>query len=106
MRTYGYLYGKMLKNRIRKLFSKPASVIYVIFFTAYFGWLAYMLNGVMMEGSFGTKENLVRILAMITIYFTPANYVSYARRAMPEEKDCFFFRETYIFSLVPRQVPR
>ena len=80
MRTYGYLYGKMLKNRIRKLFSKPASVIYVIFFTAYFGWLAYMLNGVMMEGSFGTKENLVRILAMITIYFTPANYVSYARR--------------------------
>ena len=80
MNTYLFLYRKMWINRIRKLIKKPASLIYTIFIIAYFAWLIVMLQGWIREGGFGTPENLSRVLCAFTIYLSPANFASYARR--------------------------
>lgn len=75
-----FLYRKMLKNRIRKIVRKPATCIYVLFIIVYFGWLAWTLDHMIMESNFGTRENLARVLCMLAIYLTPANYASFAKR--------------------------
>lgn len=80
MQAYIFLYRKMLKNRIRKIVRKPATCIYVLFIIAYFGWLAWTLDHMIMESNFGTRENLARVLCMLAIYLTPANYASFAKR--------------------------
>lgn len=80
MNAYLFLYRKMWINRIRKLIKKPASLIYTIFIIAYFAWLIVMLQGWIREGGFGTPENLSRVLCAFTIYLSPANFASYARR--------------------------
>lgn len=80
MSAYLFLYQKMWINRIRKLVKKPAALIYTIAIIAYFAWLLFMLQGWIREGSFGTPENLSRVLCAFAIYLTPANFASYARR--------------------------
>lgn len=80
MQAYGFLYRKILKNRIKKIFRKPTTCIYVIFIIAYFSWLAWTLDQLIMGSNFGTRENLARILCIMVIYLTPVNYVSYAKR--------------------------
>lgn len=80
MQVYMFLYKKTLRNKIRKILHKPATCIYIILMTVYFCWLAWMFNGWMLDGSFGTRENLARVLCALSIYLTPANYASYAKR--------------------------
>lgn len=80
MQAYIFLYKKMLRNRIRQVLKRPATCIYILFMVLYFGWLAFMLNGWIVNSSFGTRENLARILCMFSLYLTPANYAAYAKR--------------------------
>ncbi|MBS6195987.1 MAG: putative ABC exporter domain-containing protein [Clostridiales bacterium] len=80
MGTYGFLYGKIIKNRIRKIFQKPVTCIYVVLMAAYFIWLGWMLNGMMAEAGWATRENLARVLCMLSLYLTPANFAAYAKR--------------------------
>lgn len=80
MQAYRFLYGKMIKNRVKKLFRKPSAILYTLFILLYFGWLGWEINQMMVHGSFGTKENMARVLCMLSLYLTPANYASYAKR--------------------------
>ena len=80
MQAYMFLYKKMLRNRIRQVLKRPVACIYILLMALYFGWLAFMLNSWMVNSSFGTRENLARILCMFSLYLTPANYAAYAKR--------------------------
>lgn len=80
MGIYGFLYGKIIKNRIRKILQKPAACIYTLLIIAYFVWLGWMLNGMMTGAKWATRENLARALCMLSLYLTPANYAAYAKR--------------------------
>lgn len=82
MQAYSFLYLKFLKNRMRKIFRKPATVIYLLIMIIYFGWLLVMLNNWMTQGGvlYGTRQNMARILCVLALYLTPANYASYAKR--------------------------
>ena len=76
MQAYMFLYKKMLRNRIRQVLKRPVACIYILLMALYFGWLAFMLNSWMVNSSFGTRENLARILCMLSLYLTPANYAA------------------------------
>lgn len=80
MRIYSYLYIKTLVNQVRKIVKKPTACIYMIFMILYFGWLAFTLDRLILDSSFGTEANLARVLCALTIYIAPANYASYAKR--------------------------
>lgn len=80
MSMYFYLYRKLWMNRVKKLVRKPAALIYTIVIIAYFVWMFVMLNDWLVNSSYGTPRNLTRVLCVIALYLTPANFASYARR--------------------------
>ncbi|NCC43728.1 MAG: hypothetical protein EOM18_09130, partial [Clostridia bacterium] len=80
MSAYLFLYKKLWTNWVRKIIKKPASFIYTLLMAAYVVWMAFTFHSIVVGGGFGTKENFARILCLLTIYLTPANYAAYAKR--------------------------
>lgn len=80
MKSFIYLYRKIIRNRIRKALKRPVTYIFLVFIILYL---------VVIFGSFGTlirdfhiddPQSLAVILSVLIFFILPSNLIAYSRR--------------------------
>ena len=80
MGAVGYLYGRILKNRIKTALHKPVTYVYLVFILFYF--TVVPLSRVMLVEEFGgdSPEGMAAVLTLMAFWLIPGNLIAYAKR--------------------------
>lgn len=80
MGAIGYLYRRILKNKVKIAIHKPITYFYVVIILFYILALPFSLR--IWSGEFGidTPEGLTGVLTVFSFWLVPGNLIAYARR--------------------------
>lgn len=80
MGAIGYLYGRTLKNKIKKALRKPITYIYIIIFLFYLLFLPYSIRLWAEKLDINTPEGLAGVMTVFSFWLIPGNLIAFARR--------------------------
>lgn len=80
MGAIGYLYGRTLKNKIKKALRKPITYIYIIIFLFYLLFLPYSIRLWAEKLNIDTPEGLAGVMTVFSFWLIPGNLIAFARR--------------------------
>lgn len=80
MGALGYLYGKVLKNRIRVALRKPITYFYLAFILFYLFAVPMSLRIIAAEFGVDSPEGMAAILTLVAFWLIPGNLIAYAKR--------------------------
>ena len=79
MNSILYVLKKEFKNKWKKAVRKPSFYVYVLILVFYAVMMYQTFRGLVVDGGFGTPKVLTMVLTGLVLYFTPMNYVAYAK---------------------------
>lgn len=79
MNSILYVLKKEFKNKWKKAVRKPSFYVYVLILVFYAVIMYQTFRGLVVDGGFGTPKVLTMVLTGLVLYFTPMNYVAYAK---------------------------
>lgn len=80
MNSLLYVLKTGYKNKLKKAVRKPGFYVYIVFIGLYIAMMYNVFHDLVVEGGFNSPKILMMVLTAFTLYFTPMNYVSYAKR--------------------------
>lgn len=80
MGAIGYLYRRVLANRIRKALHKPVTYVYIVIILFYLAILPFSLRTMAEEFAVNTPGGMAGILTLLAFWIIPGNLVAYAKR--------------------------
>lgn len=80
MGAVGYLYRRILANRIRKALHRPVTYVYIAVILFYLSVVPFSLSTIAEEFHMNTPEGMVAALTVLAFWILPANLVAYAKR--------------------------
>lgn len=80
MRSLVYVLKTGYKNMIRRAVKKPSFYIYAALLLLYAWFLWDFFHSLVVEAGFNSPQILAMAITALTLYFTPGNYITYAKR--------------------------
>ncbi len=80
MSAIWYLYGHILKNRVRKALRKPSTYFYVLLFGLYMFLIPFAYGNMLAEWSLDNPESMAALFTVFAFWALPANLIAYAKR--------------------------
>ncbi len=80
MGAVGYLYGKILKNRVKKALHKPVTYVYLVFILFYVITVPLSLTMLVQEFGGDSPEGMAAVLTLVAFWLIPGNLIAYAKR--------------------------
>ena len=80
MGAMGYLYGRILRNRVRKALRKPVTYVYLAFLLLYLFLVPYSLKMLVEEFGGDSPEGMAAVLTVVAFWLIPGNLIAYAKR--------------------------
>lgn len=80
MNSLLYVLKTGYKNKLKKAIRRPGFYIYIVLIGLYIVMMYNVFHQLVVEGGFNSPKILVMVLTGITLYFTPMNYVAFAKR--------------------------
>ena len=75
-----YLYGRILKNRIKIALRKPVTYVYMVFVLFYFTIVPFSLKMLVQEFGVDSPEGMAAVLTLVAFWLIPGNLIAYAKR--------------------------
>lgn len=80
MGAIGYLYRRVLANRIRKALHRPVTYIYIVIILFYLAVMPFSLSVMAEEYAVNTPGGMAGIMTLFAFWIIPGNLVAYAKR--------------------------
>lgn len=80
MGAIGYLYRRLIVNRIRIALRKPVTYVYIAIIVFYCAILPTSLKVMVGQGDMDSPEGFAGILTVMAFWLIPANLIAYAKR--------------------------
>lgn len=80
MGAIGYLYRRVLANRIRKALHRPVTYVYIVIILFYLAVMPFSLSVMAEEFAVNTPGGMAGIMTLFAFWIIPGNLVAYAKR--------------------------
>lgn len=80
MGAIGYLYRRLLANRIRQALHKPVTYVYIVIILFYLCIMPFSLRVMAEEFGLNSPDGMVAVLTVMAIWIVPGNLAAYAKR--------------------------
>ena len=80
MGAIGFLYRKVLINRVKKALGKPVTYVYLVFIMVYCVMVPYSLKMVAEEFGGDSPQGMAALLTLLAFWLIPGNLIAYAKR--------------------------
>ena len=98
MKSFLYLYQKILKNRILKALKRPVTYILAVIVILYVFMIFSNLGTLVREFHLGNPQSLAVILSVLIFFVLPADFISYSKRKG------LLFRQAHVHFIFPAPV--
>ncbi|MDO5100196.1 MAG: putative ABC exporter domain-containing protein [Eubacteriales bacterium] len=98
MRTYLYLGGTIIKNRLKAFIKKPVSLFLALLAVAYVVFISFSFGGMFSDLGLNNRSGLIVTLSFLSLWATPTTMLQYAKRKgmlfMPGDTHFLFLAPT------------